>query len=186
MVLLIILLKNGTVEFAGDCESTVNYYLSDNKSNILNSIWSNTDEAPGNDYVRMKEVKVDADKTITVNNSIKYRVKFELLQDNINLNLSSHLYNLKGDCIFNVVTDSKVCSKGIYEGSFTIPEKLLNDDHYQISTMFVENRARSLFKLTDSVKFEVTDDREDDAWFGKWPGAIRPTTINYSFDKQPQ
>ena len=178
-----ILLSNGTIDFAGDCQSTINHYLSNARANSISRSWeTDSSNAPGNEFVKILKVNIDCKERLTVNNSLTYNIKFELLEDGINLNLSSKLYNLKGDIIFNVVTETQKCMKGVYNGTFTIPANLLNDDSYQISTMFVENRARAIFDFTQSVQFDVLDERNGETWFGKWPGFIRPTTLNYSFE----
>jgi ABC-type polysaccharide/polyol phosphate transport system, ATPase component len=179
-----LLLKNGTVVFAGDIERTINHYLSQGfKNQLQRNWWNDLSNAPGNNSVRILNVGITSKSSvITVNDSLVYQIEFELLNNDVNLNLSSHLYNLKGDCIFNLVTKSKVCSKGVYSGTFEIPGNILNDESYQISTMFVENRSTAIYNFTESVQFDVTDHRDDETWYGKWMGMVRPTFIEYNFD----
>lgn len=177
-----ILMQNGIITFKGDSESTINQYLTSAIHSSTNTNWSaDCTHAPHNEFIRVLSVSIDTSDKMTVKNSLTYNIKFEVLKDNTYLNLSSHLFNIKGDCIFNVVTNSKFVGKGIYKGSFIIPGNLLNDDYYNISTLFVQDRSKVLLNFQESVSFEVLDERSNETWFGKWQGMIRPTNILYDF-----
>ncbi|MFT7482633.1 MAG: lipopolysaccharide transport system ATP-binding protein [Oceanospirillaceae bacterium] len=41
----------------------------------------------------------------------------------------------------------------------------------------VKDSATPLFFFEDAIAFEIQDFREETAWYGKWPGAIRPLFI---------
>lgn len=58
-----------------------------------------------------------------------------------------------------------------------MPDYLLNAGMYQVNLLVVENQARGIFRMADSVSFEVIDSPEtrgNTAWYGRWPGVLHP------------
>ena len=82
---------------------------------------------------------------------------------------------MAGVSIFNVGTTPVRLSKGAHSGILKIPGKLLNDDVYTISLYFVKDTASVVYVIDELLTFEVVDEPRDNAWFGKWPGAVRPS-----------
>lgn len=104
------------------------------------------------------------------------RVRFEFwnMMDRANLNLSMHLNSLTGECIFNVGSQSQSFEKGVVSGECVIPGYFLNDGSYTISMMIVKDTVTPLFNMEEGLTFDVEDYREGVAWYGKWPGYVRP------------
>jgi lipopolysaccharide transport system ATP-binding protein len=96
------------------------------------------------------------------------------MMDRANLNLSLHLYSLTGECIFNVGSESTAYGKGLSQGDCLIPGYFLNDGTYTISIMIVKDTVTPLYNMEEGITFDVEDFREGVAWYGKWPGYVRP------------
>lgn len=180
-----IYIDKGEIVIFDKIHTVVNNYLSKGIS-ILNkkNEYIDVKSAPGTEELRIANAEIYSPDIITsVNSELVYKIEFWITTSILNLNLSSHLFDNKGECIFNLITDSVLCEEGYYTASFKIPSKFLNDGIYLISTMFVENRSRLIFNLNESVSFEIIDQRENESWYGKWNGAIRPTFIEYKIKK---
>lgn len=176
-------LKNGKMEDSGLTNDVVNNYLSKEVRNCLSRKWDK-DNPAGNSFVELisadvlPRLKNDVDN-ITVKSPIDIRFEFVSNTDAL-INLSLHLYSSTGVCIFNVGTNPTPLKKGQRCVSrLEIPGDLLNDDIYSVNLMFVKDTSVILFSMDDLLTFEVFDDQREGNWFGKWPGAIRPT-LNFT------
>lgn len=163
----------------GDTTHIVSTYLSRVSQKSLEHVWDDPSNAPGNDQVRMKCVKLvpnylDGLLHIDVRTSMKLVCEFWNYEDNAMLNLSIHLYAYTGECIFNVGTKAQTFSRGIVEAVCEIPGNFLNDGSYVISVMMVKDTSQVLFNLEEIISFDIQDYREGVTWYGKWPGYIRP------------
>lgn len=172
-----IYLKAGRIADIGRTDKVINNYLSREIKNFLRKAWAE-EEAPGNDTVRLLEAEViphlenEAD-SIMVSTSIDISFSFRLYKQH-NVNLSLLLYTASGVCIFNVATASKPLEPGIHTSRLKIPARLLNDDIYTITLLFVKDTSAHLFAIEDLLTFEVVDEVRDVNWYGKWLGAVRP------------
>jgi homopolymeric O-antigen transport system ATP-binding protein len=174
-----IYLKAGHLQDAGDTNKVINNYLSREIKNCLKRKWNNDSHAPGNDQVKILEAEIMpylsiSSDIIDVNTPLDIKFTFYNNIHNQKINLSLVLYSMTGNCIFNVGTKSLPLSKGIHTSTLKIPGKILNDDIYTVSLYFVKDTATVLFDISDILTFEVVDEHREGAWFGKWPGAIRP------------
>jgi lipopolysaccharide transport system ATP-binding protein len=175
-----ILLNKGKLQMASNAEKVVNVYLQTQDSNILERKFTDFNIAPGNDLIRIKSMKItpennNSNHDISVNTNSYIECEFWVFSKiKRMINLSMHLYNLEGDCIFASCSPSCELEEGIYRKTCYIPGNLLNDGAYTMSMMFVENESICLYKFDDALTFEVKDYREINGWHGKWPGAVRP------------
>lgn len=157
------------------------YMASISKFQLLQN-WESPEDAPGNDQVRIKNIEVIPDfvegsKNIDVRTPLKINFEFWNMLESAQLNLSMFLYNMTGECVFNVGSQAKIFSQGLVKGVLEIPGNFLNDGSYYISVMIVKNTADPIFIIEDAISFDVADYREGTNWYGKWPGAVRPINI---------
>jgi len=173
-----IYLKQGRMVEMGRTDKVINNYLSREINNCHSRSWDKTEEAPGNEAVRLLRAEIvilengDTD-IITVNTPIDIEIEFELKKP-VELNLSLMLNTVAGNCVFNVVTSSKPMAAGLHTSRLRIPGKLLNDDIYSINLIFVKDSSSHLFYMQDLLTFEVVENDRAGNWFGKWAGAVRP------------
>ena len=95
-------------------------------------------------------------------------------EDEINLMCGVHLFNVAGECIFDVSSQKNDFRNGMIKGECLIPGNFLNDGSYYISIIFVKDSSSVLFYYEECLSFTVEDYREDIAWYGKWIGHVRP------------
>src|ERR1700676_5344029 len=136
----IIYLKNGMVEQMGDTNQVINYYLSNHAHGNLFQKFDTPENAPGNEFVRLKRIEVisksnNDNRLIYIDTPID--IEFEFWNSTIDkeINLSLVLNTFSDECVFNVATKAKYLSKGIHKGICQIPANLLNDGLYKISMM---------------------------------------------------
>jgi len=179
-------MKAGKVTDLGPTATVINNYLSREIRNSLERKWDMNTDAPGNDKVSLLSAAViipnSADgNIISVNTSFSIRFEiFNYIADQL-LNLTVFLNTAAGLCVFAVTTHAKKLAKGKHISELNIPGNFLNDDIYTIGLMFVKDTSIVLFKIEDVLIFEVVDAKRSGAWFGKWPGAVRPS-LNFSLD----
>lgn len=171
--------EKGRLIEQGETNQVIASYLSKVSKTRLAREWATPEEAPGNDLVRVRRVELVPDYLdelthIDVRTSMKFRFEFWNLMDHANLNLSLHLNSMTGECIFNIGTLSQPYGKGLIVGECTIPGFFLNDGSYTISMMIVKDTVTPLYVMEEGITFDVEDFREGIAWYGKWPGYVRP------------
>lgn len=177
-----VLLMNGTVKYTGEINDVVDYYLSDETAKgIVNGEWQK-DNAPGKEKIKVKSAKVEYNDTyITVNTAFDIITEFWCDEDGFPVNVSMHLFDMTGTCVYNVSTVNKPLKRGLHKAVFHIPENLMNDGIYYVSNMFVTN-SQAYFYHEHAHSFEVIENREASGWHGKWIGAVRPTFIQNEYN----
>jgi lipopolysaccharide transport system ATP-binding protein len=172
-----IMLNNGTIDYSGQINNVVDYYLANETAKgIVNNEWL-FDDAPGYGNIKVKNafVKFEGD-LLTINTPYQMITEFWCLEDRFPINVSMHLYDINGTCIYNISTKNTPLKKGLNRAVFNIPAGLMNDGIYYVNNMFVSN-SRSYFYHEHAHSFEIQEDRKSSGWHGKWRGAVRPTFI---------
>ncbi|MBE2289170.1 MAG: ABC transporter ATP-binding protein [Chitinophagaceae bacterium] len=178
-------MKSGRVMEVGPTDVVINNYLNREVKNCLVRKWEEQDDMPGNDKVRLSSAEIvlhnpEAGNIIDVNTPFDIRFEFYSSAEMVNMNLSLVLNTTAGVCVFNVTTQPTMIAKGWHTSVLSIPGKLLNDDVYTISLYFVKDTSAIEYVIHDLLTFEVIDEQRQGAWFGKWVGAVRPTTLPFS------
>ena len=178
-----ILLQNGTIQKTGLIDYVVNDYLSDETvKGIVNNYW-NDENAPHYGDIKVKSSYIQYEgERLTVNTPFKIITEFWCLKEDFPINVSMHLFDNNGNCIFNIATIQKPLKKGLHKAEFFIPSQFMNDGLYYVNNMYVTG-ATPYFHHEHAHSFEIHEERETSAWHGKWIGSVRPTFIknNYSF-----
>ncbi|HEX9957912.1 MAG TPA: ABC transporter ATP-binding protein, partial [Fibrella sp.] len=171
--------EKGQLIEQGETNQVVASYLSKVSRTRLRREWDTPEDGPGNDLVRVRRMELvpeypDGLTHIDVRTPMRVHFEFWNMMDRANLNLSLHLYSLTGECIFNVGSESTAYGKGLIQGECLIPGYFLNDGTYTISIMIVKDTVTPLYNMEEGITFDVEDFREGVAWYGKWPGYVRP------------
>jgi len=175
-----IALHEGKIIEEGKPEIVIGNYLKRQQNNFVHQLYDAPENAPGNNYIRIKKVELipeyqDGLDVIDIRTPL--HVHFEFWYKDAepgNLIVGLHLFNIAGDCIFDVASEPHKYGNGLIEGSCDIPGNFLNDGSYYISVVFVKNTTQRLFYFEACLAFEVEDYRSNTAWFGKWIGYVRP------------
>lgn len=175
-------LKDGQMMMYGPIDEVINDYGKNVlKFNLLQS-WTDPNNAPGNDQVRIKTIKLTADKDdskILIYTSTPIKLEFEYWNfvPDAELNISIFLYNINGETIFNIGDEAQIYQEGTIKSYCEIPGNFLNDGSYYISIMIVRDRLAPVFFYEEALAFDILDYREGTDWVGKWPGAVRPLML---------
>ena len=177
-----LLLKNGSVSYSGEINDVVDYYLQDETAKgIVNGEWEKN-KAPGKEKIKVKSARVEYFGTyITVNTPFDIITDFWCEEEGFPINVSMHLFDINGYCVYNVFTDNKPLKKGLHRAVFHIPANLMNDGIYYVTNIFVSNSQHYFFH-EHAHSFEVIEDRETSGWHDKWVGAVRPTFIRNEYN----
>lgn len=187
-----IFLQKGKLIEMGETGQVINTYMSKVTKTSLEQQWDDVNKAPGNDMVRIKRLGVEPyylenQTHVDVRTPIKVKIECWNFLDKAALNISLHFNSLTGEVIFNVGTPSQVFDKGLLSAELEIPGNFLNDGSYSISVMVVKDTSTVLFNMEEAIIFDVEDYREGTGWYGKWPGAIRPTELlPFSIEKKDE
>jgi lipopolysaccharide transport system ATP-binding protein len=172
-------LSNGQVVEDGDAGTVVGHYLQENAISQHESVWPDPATAPGNDIVRLHSVRVlpqldESTDRITVRTPIRLEFSYWNFEPDALLHVSLHLYSLEEVCVFNVASQPAKRPVGLLRDSCEIPPNLLNDGNYYIRLLVVRDFSTFVFNYPNVAAFEVDDIEREGAWFGKWPGVVRP------------
>jgi lipopolysaccharide transport system ATP-binding protein len=171
--------EKGRLIEQGETNQVVASYLSKVARTRLRREWDTPEAAPGNDLVRIRRIELvpelpEGATHIDVRTPMRIQFEFWNMMDRANLNLSLHVHSLTGECIFNIGSQSQSYEKGVVQGECVIPGYFLNDGTYTISMMIVKDTVTPLYNMEEGLTFDVEDFREGVAWYGKWPGYVRP------------
>ncbi|PLX10683.1 MAG: ABC transporter ATP-binding protein [Marinilabiliales bacterium] len=177
-----ILLEKGEISYKNETDKVVERYLIDNSQEKREQEYHAIHTAPGNDFIKLKQCKVstNTDKEFNVECALDFTFKFWWTSDPTNLNLSFHLFNNKGELVFNIHTKAITCNEGIISSNCHIPGKILNDGYYYINMMVVKNSNTIIYNFEKCLVFKLNDYRIDSKWHYKWPGTIRPTSFEFN------
>ena len=175
-------LRSGELVKFGKIDEVVNEYVKNVSKFHLTQNWDDIDNAPGNESVRIKNIHLIPENDILQDNfdtRTAFEISFEYwnLVENAEQNVSIFLYSMTGECVFNVTSTPAFFQKGIIKSSCKIPGDFLNDGSYYISIMIVRDRLAPVYFFEDALAFDIIDFRDGTDWYGKWPGAIRPTKM---------
>lgn len=179
-------MKAGRVTDIGSTAAVINNYLSREIRNSLERKWDLSADSPGNDKVRLLSAEViipnsEDGNIISVNTAFSIKIELHNYVEGQLMNITLFLNTAAGLCVFAVGTQAKKLVKGKHVSELSIPANFLNDDIYTINLMVVKDTSTAILKVDDLLIFEVVDSKRTGAWFGKWPGAVRPA-LNFSMD----
>jgi homopolymeric O-antigen transport system ATP-binding protein len=183
----VVRLHQGMVVEEGQADRVVSGYLQTSFSTLTEQYWADLATAPGNDKVRLHRVGVrpvhnpQADP-ISIRTPLVMEFEYWNLRPHTHLDLSFHLYNEHGVIVFNsgticeTVRMDRPFPAGLFRSVCHIPGDLLNDGVHRVQLQIVENEAVVISRFEDILVFNVSDTQETRGrWYGKWPGAVRPT-----------
>jgi len=173
-------LEKGRLIAEGSADSVINKYLTRERVETLSQYYPNPEVAPGNEWIRIKQVAINPQ----FNTQISYidtRTPFDFefsfwfmgyYPENTQVLIG--LYQLTGECIFELCSEEVKIEKGLVDGRCRIPGSFLNNGYYYISMQFLNGNQETMYEFAASVAFDIIDYRNAKRPFGKWDGAVRP------------
>ncbi len=175
-------LRSGELVKYGAIDEVITEYVKNVSKFQLQQSWTDPDLAPGNEFVKIKNIQLVPDESHTRANldtttPLRLELEYWNFVDNSELNVSIFLYSMTGEIVFNIGDDAQFYKKGTVKSVCPIPGDFLNDGSYYISVMIVRDRLVPVYFFEDAIAFDIIDYREGTEWVGKWPGAVRPKMI---------
>ena len=152
-------------------------------------VWENQQNAPGNDLVKLKSLRVDAlnktqDEDIMMNDSIEIILVYEKIfqkKTNLSFLITHQLRNpLMSITPFRAVNPNKLADDfepGIYEAKCSFPANFFNLGIFSLDVFFVTQEDQAMFYTNYLMNFEIKIATNPDADFvydGQFPGPLFP------------
>jgi len=184
-----ILLSAGSIIDDGDAHSIVSSYLTSGLGTTSAREWSNSDDAPGDESVRLKSIRiVNADGSVSggfdIRKPIALQMEYDVLASDKTLMPYFRLANDEGVVIFSTIDQDfrwhqEPRPPGRYVSTAWIPGNFLSEGMvYVTPAMRTKDRNYKPFVLTDAIAFNVIDTMEGGSARGEWAGgligAVRP------------
>ena len=159
-----LILENGqTTLINASAKEAVKYYIENEKKQINTSNHLNWEltEAPGNEDIKLMEIKIKPLKGNEINISSGFTIEYTFYNynENINLGTTLELSTMNDDVIFHqghrVAFDKEKSKKGIYKVVFTFDAFILNSNRYKINLIFGENATHLLYHAQDICSFDI-------------------------------
>lgn len=184
-----ILLGDGRIQNQGPVNEVVGSYVASALSCSALRAWPNGENAPGDEIVRLHQVRIRDQKgttcdTIDIRQPVGVEMDYEVLTPGHVLIPNFHFYNQDGTCAFilhdfNSGWRDRVREPGVYRSVAWIPGNFLAE-----GTLLVGGAVTTYMPLVvhfykrDAVAFQVIDTLEGDSargdFVGHLPGVVRP------------
>jgi lipopolysaccharide transport system ATP-binding protein len=187
-----ILLADGGVVEDGPAEQVVAHYLTSALGTTARREWTADSPAlPGNDWVRLRSVRVvdergETVESIDVRRRVGIEIAFEVCRRELPLVPGIVLANEQGSAVFSAMDSNPVwrepCEPGCYTSTAWIPGNLLNEGPVVVSvalgTFTAGGKTIKQASANDAVMFQVFDPGEGGTARGDYPGTwnapVRP------------
>lgn len=181
----VVLLDEGKVARQGDTPLVVYEYMTSKQFlpgdglETLDKIWDSSNEAPGNENVKISRVRIIADLDafeglITIKVPLRIEFYYSLSVPIESYVFAMHFRNISGELIFITGSTHENVKPGKYKSVGHIPGDFLNSGIYSIELYFVKDISNVLLNIADLMVFEVHDVERESGWLGEFPGAVRP------------
>jgi lipopolysaccharide transport system ATP-binding protein len=175
-----VLLRDGKLAGEGSAASIVSAYLTDANRGELATQWETPEQAPGNDALRVRQVRVLPTRTrddglIGMDSPIQVDTDFWVLKPGVRLHITYHLLNEQGVTVLTTGCPSQKRDTGLFRASFTLPAHLLNSGDYSLRFLIVQDNGRLVYDHHGLAMFSVVDLAErEHGWTGREPGVVQP------------
>jgi lipopolysaccharide transport system ATP-binding protein len=168
-------------DFSDSVEEVIYSYFQIDQVNQkhYSSKWS-LEEAPGNENVKIREVKVSTNEeiptsNISINTPIKIECIYDFLIENALFYFGCNILDITGEVVFMAMSQPQKITRGLYQTTCHIPKNLLNNRKYSTQLYWTIDGSIVIYQIKDLIRFEVQDiEREFGAWMGEYFGLVRP------------
>lgn len=185
-----ILMAAGECRKDGSSNAIVREYIDQGRTTQGEVIWEDMTQAPGNDTVRLRAVRLISDGQITTDVEIDHELRIEIefwnLRSGVHLNSSIHLLDRLGSGVLasanmhsaNLIRDEwygEAHPAGLYRTVCVIPANFLNTETYSVNAIVLADVTDVQAFARDVVSFTVHETgamRKE--YGGGWLGVVRP------------
>ncbi|MDR1544693.1 MAG: ATP-binding cassette domain-containing protein [Prevotellaceae bacterium] len=156
-----ILLKDGSVEYAGKINEVVEYYVGNSYTENPKIYFDDISTALGNENIKIKsfEVAPTEGDALTISSGITMKLLFYCNKKSIVLDVSYQIYTIEDFLILGegvIVGKAHETQKGLYSLEITIPKNFFNSGKYRINIWFGENNKYCLYQMPSQI-FTIED-----------------------------
>jgi lipopolysaccharide transport system ATP-binding protein len=185
-----LLLSNGACKTYGKVGKVIDAYMQTNFCKVGVRKWDLIDAAPGNQIVRLRQVRVLDEKEQEVTNinicdSLAIEITFEVLDPNHILIAGFNFYNSSGTNLFDSHEQTKKWRyskrpEGIHKCKVWIPGNFLAEGLVQVgAAVFTLEPFTIHFQEQEVLTFNIYDDLNENSargsqYTGDFPGLLRP------------
>jgi lipopolysaccharide transport system ATP-binding protein len=186
-----VLLSQGEVIKDGITSAVIDHYLESGLSQQGERLWSELDQAPGDEVVRLKAVRaINRHNVVSSNFSVRepvcLEVEFNVLTGGFPLDVGFSLYDIFGNLIFITIDTSTIewqgrpRPAGVYRERCEVPGDFLNEGSIRIMAAIATNPGSLHAIEKDALQIKIVDNLESVGgargnytreWVG---GSVRP------------
>lgn len=175
----VLMLQSGAVHFDSEASLAVSSYIEGDDQPHLEVSWDSSDQAPGNDELKLRCVRVVAAEQgdnggLYLEQEIQIIIEYWNRPSELLLHITLMLYTADEVCVFSSISEATTSKRGLNRSTCTIPANLLNDEQYRLRIVITKHTSRVLLDLDRVVSFSVHEKTRDINWFGKILGTVRP------------
>ena len=179
-----LVLVNGEVGANGEVSDAVLFYQQSSMVN-RNLSW-NCSDAPGNDKIRINEVRIETpeDKLLDIASGFFIKLFLRSYIEGANIDCTIELVNQDEVIVCHVgsiITNNKDSVKGVYIVRCEIPKNFLNAGIYRLNVIIGENQRFLIYKADEIFSFEIENTNRGIS-MNKKPGVVRPV-LNWDIKK---
>ncbi len=172
------MIEEGRLVTFGPVSTVISRYLKGAQSQDRQGEWGDPKTAPGNDVVRIRQVRVVAENDnglLTMQSPLRVETVYWVLKNGVTTHISYELINDLGVTVLTTGSRSAISKLGIYKSVFSLPANLLNSGGYLLKLRVVRDEKRVTYVNENVASFTVQDSaKRKGAWMGREPGAVQP------------
>ena len=184
------MLVKGEKILDGECNQVVSEYINTGREANGEVIWKDSNNAPGNEKVRLHAVRVVSTDIVTtdieIDKDIYIEVEFWNFEPDAQLSMSIHVLDKMGTCVLasanmnsaNLEIDrwfGKPHPIGLYRTVCKLPGNFLNEGMYSINAFVLSDVVNIEVRVEEVISFTVHDTGEmRKEYSGGWIGVVRP------------
>jgi lipopolysaccharide transport system ATP-binding protein len=185
-----VLLNSGTIILEGKVNEVTQKYTNLGLNVCSEHIWNNIEDAPGDEIVRLKAVKIISEENVTGNVAIDEDIfiEIEFWNKNPGADISTSIHLLDENGVYVLASGNlrsatlkddgwygRPHPAGLFKTSCKIPANFLNEGGYSINVIVLSNITNVHVWVNQVVSFTVYETGEMRKEFiGKWLGVVRP------------
>jgi lipopolysaccharide transport system ATP-binding protein len=194
-----LLLRDGQVVLDGTAADVVHHHVAAGSDDTISREWSDINEAPGNDVVRLRAVRIVGSSgaplsTVKHSETVGIQMVYDVLEDGHVLSPYFTVVTDAGVDLFSTADSDESVDKiprkpGRYINTAWVPANLLTDGcHYVRAVMRSVRSQNRPFTERDVISFSVIDDSGNMVgaswWEGRASGIISPQ-LNWTTEYVP-
>ena len=186
----VLLLDHGKIVSDGDAQTVVHAYLSRSWNIGAECSWPEAKDAPGNEVVRLRRVRVrnESGETVVavdIRHAVGIELDYEVLEEGHALSPVIDVYNEEGVQLFSTHDTGaewrgRPRPVGPYTSTVWIPGNLLTEGNLLVSVSVMSHVPATILHASERncIAFQVIDSQEGDSargdYIGPIPGLMRP------------